>query len=90
MVETFTAEVVLAHPKQDYESELVRLAAAWFETEVRCIALDVSMRTGTGGLVARGTFVQDSLPSRSRIGSFARWLGLVHGPDQQPGTPRLY
>ena len=90
MVETFTAEVVVAHPQQDYESELARLASAWFETEVHCIALDVSMSTATSGLIARGTFMKDSLPSRSRVATVARWLGLVYGPDQRPATPRLY
>jgi len=84
MVETFTAEVAVTSHQQDYEPELRRLAAAWFGSAVTCTALDVSMDSGTGRFVARGTFVPRPLPSRSRTEAAARWLGLLPRPGQAP------
>ena len=84
MIETFTAEVRVTDQKQNYEPELARLASGWFESQVTCIALDVSISGETGRLLARGTYVPQPLPSRSRIEAAARWLGLVRGPEQAP------
>ena len=84
MIETFTAEVVVTSHQQDYEPELERLASAWFESKVRCIALDVSVDSETERFIARGSFVPQPLPSRSRTESAARWLGLIPSPGQAP------
>jgi len=88
MVETFTAEVVVTSRQQNYEVELERLASAWFESKVSCIALDISMTSETGRFVARGTFVPQPLPPRSRTELAARWLGLLPRPVQAPFRPR--
>lgn len=85
VIETFTAEVVVTQGSQGYEPELARLASAWFGSDVRCLALDVSMSAETGRFLARGTFVPEPLPSGSRVAGLARWLGLAHVPGQKPG-----
>ena len=79
MIETFTAEVAVADRSQAYERELESLAAGWFGSEVRCVALDVSMTSDfvSGTYLARGTFVPSRPPSRSRLESAAQWLGLT-------------
>jgi hypothetical protein len=84
MIETFTAEVLVTDHRQNYEPELARLASGWFESPVTCIALDVSLSAETGRLLAKGTYVPKPLPSKSRAGAAARWLGLAHGPGQAP------
>lgn len=84
MIETFTAEVWVTDHKQNYEPELTRLASGWFQSQVSCIALDVSISAETGRLVARGTYVPQPLPSGSRVEAAARWLGLVRGPSPAP------